>query len=193
MGLGCPIDACLRSGSDNCHPYNGRLLLRNPSDFAQRQTTYVKSKLGTFGVARLFNTPETYLHDVAPTKTRSRTKQRKYIMIPSLICISLACIGIYAWGDRTERAAEPALGGWEKRSGYVIVKKQLKRYRRGPFRWTSNLQVVYRLDLVDKNGRRLGAWACCGSYWGGVYEKPVIIKVMLDDPPEKVVEEPELA
>jgi hypothetical protein len=111
----------------------------------------------------------------------------------------LATIGIILtmyirwWYRFAAKSTDPALTEWQKGSGYIIVKKRLRSFFRGPFLFSSsNLQAVYRLDLMDKSGRRRVAWARCGTYWGGMFEKPVIAKVVLDDQAEKDWVEPEL-
>ena len=104
----------------------------------------------------------------------------------------IAAMYIRWWYSFVARSTDPALTEWQKGSGYIIVRKRLRSFFRGPFFFSSsNLQAVYRLDLMDKSGRGRLAWARCGSFWGGVFEKPVIVEVVLDDQAEKDWVEPE--
>jgi hypothetical protein len=115
-------------------------------------------------------------------------------IVEILTIVVISIIYIIRWYRFASRSTEPALTEWQKSSGYVIVRKRLRSSFRGPFLFSSsNLQAVYLLDLMDKSGRMRVAWACCGTYWGGVFEKPVIVKVVVDDHAEKDGVEPELS
>ncbi|WP_435017693.1 hypothetical protein TA3x_005312 [Tundrisphaera sp. TA3] len=61
------------------------------------------------------------------------------------------------------------------------MRRKRRWYFTGPFDTVTNMQVVYRLDLEDKKGQHRGAWVRCGSWFGGLFFKPVPLKVILDE------------
>jgi hypothetical protein len=116
-----------------------------------------------------------------------------FLAILEILALVMSFVVVHVWWIRfAARSTEPALTEWQKSSGYIIVRKRLS-FMRGPARFfSSSIQAVYLLDLIDKSGRRRVGWACCGSRWGGVFEKPVIVKVVVEEEAEKDWIEPEL-
>src|SRR5579863_2689098 len=116
-----------------------------------------------------------------------------FLAILEILALIVFFVASFIWWDRfAARSTEPALTEWQKSSGCIIVRKRLSFFR-GPARFfSSSIQAVYLLDLIDKSGRKRVGWACCGSRWGGVFEKPVTVKVIVDDQAEKDWVEPEL-
>lgn len=95
------------------------------------------------------------------------------LLIPTFVLVRFAF---------DELRTRPHLRSWEDRSGFLIVGKQRRWLRVGPFLATaSRQQVVYRLTLLDEDSRRRTAWACCGSWWGGVVFSPSQLRVILND------------
>src|SRR4051812_23582631 len=59
-----------------------------------------------------------------------------------------------------------ALERWAQEEGHRIIRKELRTWFRGPFsRNTRNTQLVYRLELHDRDGLARTAWIRIGNQW----------------------------
>jgi hypothetical protein len=70
------------------------------------------------------------------------------------------------------RRSGQLLDRWASQNGYHIIERERRRYRKGPFFWTSsNNQVIYRVTVRDAYGNFHRGWVRCGSYqlgsWSG--------------------------
>ena len=69
------------------------------------------------------------------------------------------------------KRAKSILQNWAHDNGFHIVSFE-KRYliATGPFRWWTNSrgQVVYFIQVRDREGTQRSGWLRCGSFFGGV-------------------------
>ena len=70
------------------------------------------------------------------------------------------------------RRANNLLEDWAARNDYCIIHKEYRWFCRGPFFWfTSNGQIVFRIEVVDSDDQRQDAFVRVGSYWLGMWSK----------------------
>jgi hypothetical protein len=70
--------------------------------------------------------------------------------------------------------ASTLLYDWAARNGYRIIESERRRYRKGPFFFTSsNQQVVFRVTVQDVYGNVRQGWVRCGSYNLGTWTNDV--------------------
>jgi hypothetical protein len=100
-------------------------------------------------------------------------------MAAMVIFVFLYCL---SWRWLCNRRTEFPFQEWQQKTGYKIVGKRLRFfYFTGPFLASSSVQAVYRLTLCDHDGELRKAWACCGTWFGGVLSNPVTIQVIVDE------------
>jgi hypothetical protein len=93
-----------------------------------------------------------------------------FIMIPTALLV--AC-----WAIRRRKRARSMLDHWAIENELQIVDSEFRRVLRGPFLWTSSkYQVVYLVNVREKNGLERSAWIRCGGYWTGLFTDKVEIK-----------------
>jgi hypothetical protein len=62
-------------------------------------------------------------------------------------------------------SAPEALLRWAQERGYRILRQERRTFRRGPFFWgSSSYQIVYRIEVQDKQGTRRRGWVRIGKY-----------------------------
>src|SRR5262249_46893070 len=76
-----------------------------------------------------------------------------------------------------QRRAGRLLDQWAARNGYRILEIERRRYRKGPFFFTSsNNQVVYRVTVQDAYGTTHRGWVRCGGYRLGSWSDEVAVQ-----------------
>jgi hypothetical protein len=53
---------------------------------------------------------------------------------------------------------------WAEKKGYQLLQAEMRLFRRGPFFWSSKGQTVYRVAVLDEQGRERGGWVRCGHW-----------------------------
>ena len=59
---------------------------------------------------------------------------------------------------------------WSDENDYILVSKKLhwtRLFRKGPYRWASYSQMIFRVVIVDEQKMGRSGWVCCGSYFKG--------------------------
>ena len=55
---------------------------------------------------------------------------------------------------------------WAARGDYRIVEREVPWFRTGPYWMRSKSQKIYRVVVIDTNGRQRCAWLRCGgAFW----------------------------
>jgi hypothetical protein len=76
-----------------------------------------------------------------------------------------------------QRRAGRLLYEWAARNGYQILESERRRYRKGPFFFTSsNNQTIYRVTIQDAYGNIHHGWVRCGSYQLGSWSNNVDVR-----------------
>ena len=69
------------------------------------------------------------------------------------------------------------LDHWAEENGFVIVAKERRFFRRGPFLWTTSQgQDVYRLTVDCRDGCQRSAWVRCGGFFKGLFSDNVDVR-----------------
>lgn len=79
---------------------------------------------------------------------------------------------------------------WAKERGYDFVSMERRSFRRGPFFWnTSNTQLVYRIEVIDREGLTRRGWLRIGGYfWPSA--SPIVERWDAEQPPPPRVDLP---
>src|SRR5947209_2918551 len=73
--------------------------------------------------------------------------------------------------------AASLLKRWAQRNGYRILHREHRWLFQGPFSWNlSNLPVVYRIRVQDRQGNHRGGWVRCGHWLWGVLSDSVEVR-----------------
>jgi len=98
---------------------------------------------------------------------------------PFALVVIWMILGQWIWRHLASRSTRPMLRRWEKDHQCTIIRKQHRFLLRGPYWAMGNVQVVYRITVIDREGRMRRGWACCGSPFLGPLSDE--IDVELDD------------
>ena len=68
------------------------------------------------------------------------------------------------------------LDHWATDNRFVIVSRERRVFRRGPYAWTTGKgQDVYRITVEDMDGRTRSGYVRCGSLWSGLLSDKVVV------------------
>jgi hypothetical protein len=100
----------------------------------------------------------------------------------------MAIFAAWSWAVARQRRWQWAeslsiLRGWADENGYAILYQEREALWASPF-LPSGGQVVYRIVVEDRQGRRRRGWALCGGYFLGTLSRRVAVRW---DQPETVV------
>ena len=91
-----------------------------------------------------------------------------------LIIIVLAIpfnIALLVWNFRR---ANNLLEDWAARNDYRIIHKEYRWFRRGPFFWfTGRGQIVFRIEVADREGLQQNAFVRVGGFFLGMLSNNV--------------------
>ena len=59
------------------------------------------------------------------------------------------------------------MADWVSENGCTLMNTELRVWRKGPYKWASSGQVIFRITVMDWGGRKRQGWVCCGSKWKG--------------------------
>ena len=89
----------------------------------------------------------------------------------SLLPIIFIAVPLLSWLIRKAMIrSNRSIQRWADENDYILVSKNLswtRLFRKGPYRWASNNQMVFRVVVID--GQKVGrsGWVRCGSYFAG--------------------------
>jgi hypothetical protein len=67
--------------------------------------------------------------------------------------------------------------GWSAQNGYRLQRAELRWFDRGPFFWTTSRgQLVYRVRIIDRDGRTRDGWVKCGGAVLGLASRRVAVR-----------------
>ncbi len=95
---------------------------------------------------------------------------------PLLFIIPIMTLVGYAivW---TFRRSRQMLTDWAARNEIELLDAQFRWLWRGPFFWSSSKnQTIYRITVMDADGRTRTGWAKCGSFWLGLFRDQVEVR-----------------
>ncbi len=93
-----------------------------------------------------------------------------FSVIILIVAIPLS-IALLVWHYRR---ANILLEGWAARNDYHIIHKEYRWIRRGPFFWvTGRGQVVFRIEVADREGLRQSAFVRVGGLFLGMLSNNV--------------------
>jgi hypothetical protein len=86
----------------------------------------------------------------------------------------LVLFGLISWGLLSRKMwirSHRSLQRWANENGYTLVSKKVSwtkiPFRKGPYRWASELQIVFRVVVIDEQKKERSGWVRCGSYFKG--------------------------
>lgn len=112
-------------------------------------------------------------------------------VIVALVPFQLGCM-VYRmyWKRSTDPAIGRGLQAWQDRTGDAIVERR-KAWVGGPFALTSSRpRIVYRVTPTGPTGDRRRGDARVGSFWGGAFWRPDLVKVIPDGPDFRPIPDP---
>jgi hypothetical protein len=59
------------------------------------------------------------------------------------------------------------LDRWIIEKGYTLAHVERSHFQKGPFRWSSRGQVIFRIKVLDKAQISRNGWVRCGSRFKG--------------------------
>jgi hypothetical protein len=85
-----------------------------------------------------------------------------------LVLIGVAAVIVRQWVLFFSRGRS-LLNRWAQEKGFQILHSELRLADMGPFRWfTSKQQLVYFVQVRDREGSERSGWVRCGSFWRGL-------------------------
>ena len=86
----------------------------------------------------------------------------------------LVLVGLISWGLLCRKMwirSHRSLQRWANENGYTVVSKKVSwttiPFRKGPYRWASDLQIVFRVVVIDEQKMERSGWVRCGSWLKG--------------------------
>ena len=90
------------------------------------------------------------------------------LMAMAWIWLELAVIGFVGWIVwRGQRRSRIMLDVWVNDNGYTLLKAERRLWRKGPYRWASSGQAIFRITVLDEDDKERMGWVCCGTWWKG--------------------------
>jgi hypothetical protein len=114
---------------------------------------------------------------------------------PSGLCCALPFMAVWAtlmisWFRHYHLRIPALLETWAAENGLQMLSKERRNFFRGPFYWNSSgHQVVYRVQVENRKGRRMVGWVRLGSYWWPYGDQ---IDVRWDPPPPDPIPDDQL-
>jgi hypothetical protein len=104
----------------------------------------------------------------------------------SLLPIIFIAIPLLSWLIRKGMIrAHRSIQRWADENGYILVSKKLswtRLFRKGPYRWASKNQMVFRVVVIDQQKMGRSGWVRCGSYFKGAAFTDVVVGVLDSKP-----------
>ncbi len=98
------------------------------------------------------------------------------------IGLELVGIGFVGWMIwRGLRRSRIRLDTWANDNGYTLLKAERRSWRKGPYRWSSSGQAIFRITVLDEDDEERMGWVCCGTWWKGAAFSDYVDGV-LDEP-----------
>ena len=92
------------------------------------------------------------------------------IVIIFIVAVPIS-IALLVWNFRR---ANTLLEDWAARNGYHIIHREYRWFRRGPFFWfTNDGQMVFRIEVIDHEGQKQGAFVRVGGFFLGMLSSNV--------------------
>ena len=87
-------------------------------------------------------------------------------MMPVVSIAGIFIVAIAAWGVVRLRRGRAAIQAVLEREGYEVLQMERRIVRQGPFWWTTTpAQIVFRVLVLEPNGRQRTVWARWGRRW----------------------------
>jgi len=103
-----------------------------------------------------------------------------YFLVSVLVLIGLISLGLLsskAW-IRSHRS----LQRWANENGYTLVSKKVNwtkiPFRKGPYRWASDHQIVFCVVVIDEQKMERSGWVSCGSWLKGAAFSDDVVGVL---------------
>ena len=97
------------------------------------------------------------------------------LVLIGLISCSLLCRKMWIRSHRS-------LQRWANENGYTLVSKKVSwtkiPFRKGPYRWASDLQIVFRVVVIDEQKMERPGWVRCGSWLKGAAFSDDVVGVL---------------
>ena len=96
----------------------------------------------------------------------------------------LVLIGLISWGLLCRKMwihSHRSLQRWANENGYTLVSKKVswsRAFRKGPYRWASDLTMVFRVVVIDEQKMERFGWVRCGSWLKGATFSDDVVGVL---------------
>ena len=84
-----------------------------------------------------------------------------------VILLPFVLLTVMYWLIRRENARlHRSLQRWVKDHGYTMASKRrvwTRWFRKGPYQYSHDRYVVFRITIIDEQGQKRRGWARCGS------------------------------
>ncbi len=94
-------------------------------------------------------------------------------MVFAAAVLAFVILWFYWYVERANRL----LAEWAAKNHFIILNKQHRFLRRGPYLLrASDDQAVFRVEVQDPRGIVRTAWIRIGSFWTGLFNKKVSVR-----------------
>ncbi len=92
----------------------------------------------------------------------------------ALLAIVVITIVVLSWrGTRSNELIDQ----WARANNLQILQKEARNFLRGPMFWTTGKsQTVYRITVIDQNGRQRSGWVRCGGMFLGLHSDKIDVR-----------------
>ena len=96
----------------------------------------------------------------------------------------LVLIGLISWSllaSKAWRRSHRSLQRWANENGYTLVSKKVswtRVFRKGPYRWASDQQIVFRVVVIDEQKMERSGWVRGGSWLKGAAFSDDVVGVL---------------
>jgi hypothetical protein len=111
----------------------------------------------------------------------SGTRRELYIKMKYILFVVLWFIGAAYYIRYAKAKTLGIVESYLQDNGYELTDYELRNFFRGPFSLASNVQVVYKVVLVDKSGQGHTGWICIGPWLGGIFVDPNMVQFTVSD------------
>jgi hypothetical protein len=92
-----------------------------------------------------------------------------------LVLGGIALLGLYFYMFFTR--SRSFVEKWAEEKGYQLLQAESRLFRRGPFFWSGKGQMIYRVAVLDEQGREREGWVRCGHWFLGMAVEHVEAKL----------------
>jgi hypothetical protein len=104
------------------------------------------------------------------------TELQAKLMIFGFLIILLICLYLFLWHVYNTKGVS-VLNRWADRNGYILLKKEIRWFFRGPFIMNSHyIQCVFEVEVINQEKQRRHGWVRCGTLISGLNSDVAVVR-----------------